>query len=68
MKAVLEFNYPDDEIKLRRAVNSDKFADALWHIKNKVREHFKYGADPVDVLNAVREMANEVLLESGEDV
>jgi hypothetical protein len=68
MKAVLEFNYPQDEIKLRRALAGDKFADALWEIKNKVREHFKYDADSVDVLKAVREMVDATLLEAGEDV
>lgn len=67
MKAVLEFNYPEDEIKLRRALNSDKFADALWEVKNKVREHFKYDADPVEILKTVRDMVDAVILETGEE-
>jgi NAD+--asparagine ADP-ribosyltransferase len=67
MKAVLEFNYPEDETKLRRALNGDKFADALWDVKNKVREHFKYGADPAEVLKVVRELVDVTLLEAGEE-
>lgn len=68
MKAVLEFNYPDDEDRLRRALNADKFAIALWDVKQKVREHFKYDADPHEVLEFVRDMVNGVLVETGEDV
>lgn len=68
MKAILEFNYPEDEIKLRRALNGDKFADAAWHVQNEVRKHFKYNADPIEVLKAVREMVDTLLVETGEDV
>jgi hypothetical protein len=68
MKAILEFNYPDDEGKLRRAIHCNEAFDTLWVIKNKVREHFKYDADPVDVLKAVRELVDAALLEAGEDV
>ena len=67
MKAILEFTYPDDEVKLRRALNADKFAVALWDVQQKVREHFKYDADPRDVLVFVRNMVNDVLTETGED-
>lgn len=68
MKAVLEFDYPEDEDKLRRALNADKFAVTLWEVKQKVREHFKYNADPQEVLVFVRDMVNETLTETGEDV
>lgn len=68
MKAVLEFSYPEDEIKLRRALGGEKFADAMWEIKNKVRNHFKYGADPVEVLHMVRELVDETLLQTGEEL
>ena len=68
MKAILEFNYPDDEDKLRRALNADKFAVTLWDVKQKVREHFKYDADPHAVLEFVREMVDRTLVETGEDV
>lgn len=67
MKAVLEFEYPEDEIKLRRALSGDKFADAMWSIKNEVRKHFKYGADPIKVLEMVRELVDLTLMEAGEE-
>jgi hypothetical protein len=67
MKAVLEFSYPEDEVKLRRALSADKLADALLSIKNEVRKHFKYEANPVDVLHMVRELVDETLLQAGEE-
>lgn len=67
MKAILEFTYPEDEDKLRRALNGDKLAIALWDVKNKVREHFKYDADPHEILKYVRDMVSDVLVETGED-
>lgn len=68
MKAVLEFSYPEDEVKLRRALSADKFADALLSIKNEVRKHFKYEANSVDVLHMVRELVDETLLQAGEEI
>lgn len=67
MKAVLEFTYPDDEIKLRRALHADTFADALWAIQAKVREHFKYDADPREVLEFVRAEVDSALFQAGEE-
>jgi hypothetical protein len=68
MKAVLEFTYPEDEIRLRRALSGERFADAIWSIKNEVRGHFKYGADPVKVLEIVRELVDSILTETGEEL
>ena len=34
MKAILEFNLPDDKAELERANQSLKMALALWHISN----------------------------------
>ena len=68
MKAILEFDYPDDTDKCRRAIHADEAFDALWTIKNKVRERFKYGADPETVLRYVQEITDDALRISGEDL
>ena len=37
MKAVLEFNYPDDEDKLRRALHADNAFNALLEMSKRVK-------------------------------
>lgn len=68
MKAILEFNYPEDTDKCRRAIHADEAFDTLWTIKNKVRERFKYNADPETVLRYVQEITDDALRISGEDI
>lgn len=38
MKAVLEFNYPEDEDKLRHALNGVDYYNALLEINNLLKE------------------------------
>jgi hypothetical protein len=38
MKAVLEFNYPEDEDKLRHALNGTGYYNALLEIENLLKE------------------------------
>jgi hypothetical protein len=38
MKAVLEFNYPEDEDKLRHALNGVDYYNALLEIENLLNE------------------------------
>lgn len=68
MKAVLEFNYPDDEDKLRRAIHADEAFDTLWTIKDKVNKRFTHKADLEAVLRYVHEITDDALRISGEDV
>lgn len=68
MKAILEFNYPDDETKLRRAIHTNEAFDTLWAIKNRVNKRFTHKADLEDVLRYVREITDDALKISGEDV
>lgn len=68
MKAVLEFNYPDDENKLRRAIHADEAFDTLWTIKDKVNKRFTHKADLESVLRYVQEITDDALRISGEDV
>jgi len=68
MKAILEFNYPDDETKLRRAIHCNEAFDTLWTIKDRVNKRFTHKADLEDVLRYVREITDDALRISGEDV
>lgn len=68
MKAVLEFNYPEDEIKLRRAIHCNEAFDTLWTIKNRVNKRFTHKADLEDVLRYVQEITDDALKICGEDV
>lgn len=68
MKAVLEFNYPDDENKLRRAIHADEAFDTLWTIKDKVNKRFTHKADLESVLRYVQEITDDALRISGEDI
>lgn len=67
MKAILEFTYPEDQDKLRHALNGSKAISALIDIQMAVRSHFKHDANPVDVLEVVRELTNTALAECGEE-
>jgi hypothetical protein len=67
MKAILEFTYPEDEDRLRHALNGGKAISALIDIQMEVRNHFKHDADPIVVLERVRELTNTALAECGEE-
>ena len=42
MKAILEFNLPDDEDYYYNAKNANKYNSALYDIKNFIRSKMKY--------------------------
>lgn len=68
VKATLEFNYPEDEDAMRYAVHGEKAIKALWDVKRYIRDNFTHESDAMDVIRKVREMADLVLAECGEDV
>jgi hypothetical protein len=45
MKAILEFNLPEDKQEHLQAVNSNLAWSALDEIKNHVRSHLKHGLE-----------------------
>ena len=68
MKAVLEFNYPEDEDAMRYAVHGEKAIKALWNVKRHIKDNFNHESDAMDVIRKVREMTDLALAECGEDV
>jgi CYTH domain-containing protein len=67
MKAILEFEYPDDEDKLRYAIHGQTAIMALLQIEAQVRQHFKYEVPMEDVFNNISEIVNETLTLCGEN-
>ena len=70
MKAVLEFNYPEDENKLRRAIHAEEAFNALIGLSQRVKYRWRTGDEGVrdmhDTLEHVRNVLDTVLTASGE--
>ena len=45
MKAILEFELPDDQEEYEMAVDAPKMYNALWQIKQLLRSKLKYNPD-----------------------
>jgi len=43
MKVTIEFNLPDDEYEYRNSVKANEMYNALWDIKQELRNALKYG-------------------------
>jgi squalene cyclase len=67
MKAVLEFNYPDDTDKCRRAIHADEAFDTLWDIRKIAELHYPHKADLERALRAVLDHVEYTLRTTGED-
>ena len=68
MKAVLEFNYPEDTEKCRRAIHADEAFDTLWEVRKVARLHYQTRADVDRALRHIFDMVEDALKISGEDI
>jgi hypothetical protein len=66
MKAVLEFNYPDDERKLLYALKGQDMYVALAEVRMQINEEFLHNADPIAVLMRVRNITDDIFRELGD--
>jgi hypothetical protein len=66
MKAVLEFNYPDDERKLLYAIKGKDMYVALVGIRVLVAKQLTHKADMADTLEGVRNAIDDIFYELGE--
>ena len=66
MKAILEFNYPDDERKLLYALKGQDMYVALAEVRMQIKEEFRHNADPVAVLMRVRNITDDIFRELGD--
>ncbi len=53
MKAILEFNLPEDGDDFRYAVNGEQYFIALHNIREDVRQIWKYNSLPEEQYNLV---------------
>ena len=60
-KAILEFNYPEDENKLMFALKGADMYATLANIKLAITREFKHKADMEAALMRVRELTDEML-------
>ena len=69
MKAILEFNLPEDNSEFQTALRGAKYKAMLWDFDQKLRAIVKYGEDkPPEVRQAVaelREALHDALSERG---
>lgn len=67
MKAILEFNYPDDEDKLRHALHGGTAIFALEEVRQAIRAWEKHdGKDHSVLIERIKVVVAEALYECGE--
>jgi hypothetical protein len=70
MKAILEFNLPDDQMEFEDAANGQKWSLAMWELDSWLRSQTKHppegmSDDTWKALDDTREKLYEILNENG---
>lgn len=70
MKAILEFNLPEDQEQFTDAVNGTKWQQVMWQLDTHLRSKSKYADDDTheEYIKAVDEVRNhlwELMTENG---
>ena len=65
MKAILEFNLPEDKEEFDVASRGMDWALVAWHIDDFIRNKIKYEQDRDGVLQLVRDKLNCLMEEKG---
>lgn len=70
MKAILEFNLPEDQVEFDEAINGGKWQHVVWNLDQWLRSQTKYAPDtqnPIytNALIIAREQLQEYLNEEG---
>ena len=62
MKAILEFNLPEDQEEFQDAINGTKFRIMLWEFDQYIRSQTKYAPDSMseDTYNTYIEIRNKL--------
>ena len=66
MKAVMEFNYPEDERNLLYAIKGKNMYVALVNIRVLVAKQLTHKADMADTLEGVRNAIDDIFYDLGE--
>jgi len=71
MKAILEFNLPEDHVEFEMAVNGSKIHSVLWEMDQWLRAQYKYmpdteySKDKYDTFEKCRDQLREIMFENG---
>jgi hypothetical protein len=71
MKAILEFNLPEDHIDFELAVNGSKAQYALWEMDQWLRSQYKYmsdeeySKDKYETYEKCRDRLRDIMFENG---
>jgi hypothetical protein len=66
MKAVLEFDLPEDNTDFKSAINGHKYKDAIWELDQLLRSEIKYkdlSEDTYKAYKFCREELRKILAE-----
>ena len=66
MKAILEFDLPDDEYEFVRAKNAGKISSVIEYVRQHIRSELKYKEHTeaeIIILEKIREIINEEMFE-----
>jgi len=71
MKAILEFNLPEDHIEFEMATNGSKMHSVLWEMDQWLRAQYKYmpdteySEDKYNTFEKCRDQLREIMFENG---
>ncbi len=73
MKAILEFNLPEEQYEFNNAIKGGNWKDVCWEMDQLLRRNTKYAPDDVNeevlqALEKVREQFNRLMIESNLDL
>ena len=72
MKAILEFNLPEDQPEFNNAIKGGDWKHVCWEMDQFLRRHIKYDddlkEDEVKMLENAREFFNNLMVESNLDL
>lgn len=73
MKAILEFNLPEDKVEYELANNASKMFHTLWEMKQWLRGQVKYAPDEMsqeayDAFEQCKVKLNELLIDNNLDL
>ena len=71
MKAILEFNLPEEQVEFNLAVNGNKWSFVAWKIDQELRSKIKYSESITEeqrgIYQEVRDVLREFMLEQSVD-
>ena len=73
MKAILEFNLPEDQPEFNNAIKGGDWKHVCWEMDQLLRTNIKYAPDDVneevlEALEKIREEFNRIMIENNVDL